>query len=295
MNCPETQELLEWLLLGELEEARVRQADEHLARCPDCRAEKERLHLLLCEMQVTADAGGVPAGLVEKVCAAGKAEICAAARRTALWRAAAGAAAVAAGVLVVLGVVAWPPGPSRNQPTASVVAPKPAGGVVERWRYPGGPVKADPSSEGIVARGGSVYMLDGEAADARVVAVDAATGRPRWRSKARSAGYLEAGETRVYCLGGSADEAPELICLDAADGQEVWRYGYRDGQPAQAPCRPVAVRDRWVCWSVGREVLLLDARTGGLVWRRRPDGHGLPSRAPAARSRRWDRASAAAR
>ncbi|MEI7835890.1 MAG: PQQ-binding-like beta-propeller repeat protein [Planctomycetota bacterium] len=276
MNCSETHELLEVLLLDGLDEPQARLVRGHIAQCPACQAEKERLHLLLCEIQVSVQPSGAPGGFMEEVCRAGEAQLQAERRRAALTRRVLLGvwAAVAATVLVAVGVTRWP----RETPT-DPVADKLAGGAVVRWRYQGGPGHPEAAHEAIVVRGGIAYMVDGKPEQACVVAVDVATGRPKWKSKVRSAGYLEAGEGRVYCLAQAADQAWELVCLDAADGREVWRHRSRAAQGANGPGRPMAVRDGWVCWSAGPEVLLLSSRTGQVEWRRTPDPRGLPSRA----------------
>ena len=271
MNCNETSEVLELLLLAALEPAEAREAAEHLSRCPACRAERDRLHLLLCEVQVTAEPPGVRAGLADASSAAARADLAAKPVRR-LWpRVVTWAAAAAAAVLVVLAL-------PHQHPAPPTEAPRAAAAPVERWRHPAPPLPADAGPEGVVVQGQSVYLLEGAAGQARIVAVDAGTGRTRWTSKTPSGGYIEATGERVFCLSAAGDRAGDLICLSADDGRPLWRFPAGGGEPSGPPCRPLALRDRWVCWSSGADLVLLDAASGQLMWRRTFDGNALPSR-----------------
>lgn len=271
MNCNETSQVLELLLLEALEPAQAREASEHIAHCPACRAERDRLHLLLCEMQVTAEPPAARAALADKISAAARAEL---AHPRRLWPRLAPWGAAAAAAAAVLAVLSLPP--HKNEPASSPTAAAPSAPApepVEQWRYPSAPPAGQGGIEGVVARDKALYLLEGPPDNAHVVAVDARNGRERWRSKAPSAGFIEAAAGRVFCLSGQGD----LICLSAVDGRETWRFPGPGKQASPAPCHPVAVRDRWVCWSVGADVVGLDAASGRLAWRRTFDNNSLPS------------------
>lgn len=276
MNCNETSQVLELLLLEALAPAQAREAAEHLAQCPACQAERDRLHLLLCEVQVTAEPPALRAGLADAISAAARTELAHPRRlwpRLAPWVA---ATAAAAAVLVVLTIPPHSP-PWALAPVAQV-APPDAIEPVEQWRYPSPALPPDSGAEGVVARDKALYLLEGPADNARIIAVDAGNGKERWRSKTPSAGFIEAAGGRVFCLSGEVGKTGDLLCLSAADGRELWRFPGPGQQASPAPCRPVAVRNRWVCWSVGAELVLLDATNGRLAWRRTVDGTSLPSR-----------------
>lgn len=266
MNCNETSELLELLALGALSPAEAEAAGEHVAACEACRAEKDRLSRLVGQLRASRPASTDSAALTARIALAARAELAARARRA--WpRVVTWGAAAAAAILVVLTLPARKVGPPGAVPQAGV-------GQDERWRYPAGALPGE-GAEGVVVQGKSVYLLEGAFDEGKIVAVDAVTGRRRWTSKAVSSGHIEAAGERVFCL--SPAGGGELICLSAADGRVQWRFAAPANPAAPPPCRPLAIRERWVCWSTGSELVLLDAASGTPAWRRTFDGGLWPS------------------
>ncbi|MCY2927029.1 MAG: zf-HC2 domain-containing protein, partial [Planctomycetota bacterium] len=211
MNCNETSQRLELLVLNALSPEEAQAAAEHVATCPACRAAKERLDALVRQVQMAAPSVAC-AGLAARIAQAARAELAASPARRVWPRVVAwGASAAAAAILVVLTL----PARKAEPPTAG---PQAAAAQGERWRYPARALP-DEGTEGVVVRGQSVYLLEGSAGEAKIVAVDAGTGRRRWTSKAPSGGHIEAAGERVFCLAPAGAGPGELICLSAEDGR----------------------------------------------------------------------------
>ncbi|GBQ63164.1 PQQ-containing dehydrogenase 2 [Ameyamaea chiangmaiensis NBRC 103196] len=148
-----------------------------------------------------------------------------------------------------------------------------AQGVVSAWSWPAmgrlwafspKPHKMQSSNigGGLALSGDTLYIVDGVA---ETVAVEAATGKVRWRmdfgTPGRSAPTVVDG--RVFF--GTIDE--RLFALDAATGAELWRYSATQadtvffGQPAPA------VIDGIVAAGFGSgDLVALRADSGEMVW-----------------------------
>jgi len=132
------------------------------------------------------------------------------------------------------------------------------------WTFSPKPRKMQSSNlgGGISLAGDTLYIVDGVA---ETLAVDAATGKVRWRmdfgTPGRSAPTVSDG--RVFF--GTIDE--RLFALDAATGKELWRYSATQadtvyfGQPAPA------VVDGIVAAGFGSgDLVALRAESGEVVW-----------------------------
>ena len=145
----------------------------------------------------------------------------------------------------------------------------------ERWRL------AVNDSIGIhaspVSDGDAIYVVNGEA---RVIALDAASGDTRWRTQVVSgAGNWDYSVLSTPALADGRLFVPtlydDLVALDVRDGQEIWRHAAGPGalQDAHArtrsssfPSSPVVTGG--VLWVVGGDGLLraLDPVTGSVRW-----------------------------
>lgn len=163
------------------------------------------------------------------------------------------------------------------------------------WKIPVGPGFAAP----IVARG-VVFYLDAQADKETVHAVDAATGRERWRATLDST-YRDfqsapgprcapiADGERLYvqsCLG-------EFQCLNAADGALVWRTNFAKDFGAPVPAEagdnlggnrhgnsgPAIIEGDRIVVAVGSHqgasLVCFDKRNGKVLWKSQndPPGH----------------------
>lgn len=158
--------------------------------------------------------------------------------------------------------------------------------LVPRWRVPLGP-----SYSGPLVTPDRVYVTEAkDQAYEAVIALDRATGAQVWRHQwegyqkvpffaksngdwIRSTPALSGG--RLY-VGGMRDM---LVCLDAATGQEVWRFDFPK-QLGKAPpdfgfVSSPLVAGGAVYVQAGAGFAKLDAATGSLIWRTLDDGGGM--------------------
>jgi len=282
MDCREAHEELELYVLGELPAERGARVAAHLAGCARCRSAEEDCRLLVCEIKLTGEAAAPRAGFRGQLAAAVGGEIEAARRRRRAWRLTASGVAAAAALLVGLGAWGlWRAAASGIEPGAWLGRRRPAdgaGALAEKWRYAGARAATASPADGIVVQGSSVYLMRGDETGAHVVAVDAATGRPRWRSQFHSRGYLAADGRGVYCLASAGRGKVELVALSAADGTRLWRYSQAGPRRLESPSRPVPVEGGRVCWTHGRAVHMLAADSGKRVWVHPIAGEGALSR-----------------
>jgi outer membrane protein assembly factor BamB len=142
-----------------------------------------------------------------------------------------------------------------------------------RWRRHIGGLSASTPAAG----GGKVYAIVNKGGEggiagsgpARLVAMDARTGRIRWSkrlsSAAESAPLATAG--RIYV--GSQDGT--VYCLDATNGRIVWRY--RAGGAVKAA--PAFSQGRIFVAAYGGSVAALRAKDGHVIWRSGTSGRSF--------------------
>ena len=270
MDCSEVRERLELFVLGELADEELAEIRAHLGGCPGCRELEADYRCLLGELK-RLGTGEVPAaGLVQRIEAAGRAELGRGVRRRWVRRAVAAVGSVAALLLLWFG--AWSIWSERDGERGD------AGAGAERWRYTGAQATPTSMADELLVRDRVLYLLRRGRFGAGVSAIDAATGLPRWQSETPTIGYLAADDARVFCLASIRPNTLDLVALDASDGVPIWRYSCGAVRPRRDACRPVSVGGDRVCWTAGTEVHLLDAATGGTKWVRRIPKAGQLSR-----------------
>ena len=270
MNCHEMQRDLEAFVLGALPPAAQAEAEAHLAQCQACREAEAECRLLMAHVRLGAEREAPRAEFAQAVMATVSAEM-RAQRHSRRRRRVAAAAGVAAMVLVGLGVWSrWSgsggarPGASIGQWSAEAATARVA---AERWSYASASAAPASVAERVVVRGTTMYLLrDDEGDGSRVVAIDIATGAPRWRSECHTRGYLAADDQRVYCLAAGGPRHVELVALGATDGATLWRRQGASPHRLAGPCRPVPLGDDRVCWTAGNTLSVFDARDGRGVW-----------------------------
>ena len=104
---------------------------------------------------------------------------------------------------------------------------------------------------------------DSNGRDGAVCAFDLRTGAPLWRSVTGDSihGAIAVGEGLVY----ACDARGVLHALDAADGHEVWRHE-PPLQPYLDSYTGVLLAEGRVATGSDRDLRVLDARTGKLIW-----------------------------
>jgi len=278
MNCRQVRDQLALWATGDVTPAQRRRLESHLASCPACREAADEYRAAVAGVRASAAPTAVRAEALERVRSAGAAAIRTERRRTWLRRGIRLGAALAATVLVGVGigylldVLSGPASPGRRLATG----PDPS---AERWRYEG--MEADRASpaENVVVRGHRLYAVRRGTAGGAVVAIDTAAGEAVWESPLARPGYLVVDGGRIYCV--TLDEGgPALVALGTADGRPVWRYGVGSRGVALRFSRPVPLAGTTlrstsgrVAWTVGATVHVLDAATGRSAWTRAlPEG-----------------------
>jgi len=261
MDCSRVREALELYVLDGLEAERREAVERHLGSCWECREAEAELRAIV--EGIREGARRADAAFHERLRSAVACEMRYQRRRLRLRRAALGAAAAAAAAALVVSALLGARGASE-----------PWGALGERWRVER--VRATPASaaDRVVVREGVMFCLKGQR-PVEVVAVATASGRVLWRSAVGAVGYLAADASRVYCVSRAEGGGLGMVALDARSGRVLWRHG---GAWREAPTRPVPLGGERLCWSVGREVRVLKARSGKLAWRFQAEG-GLVSAA----------------
>lgn len=158
--------------------------------------------------------------------------------------------------------------------------------LVSRWRVPLGP-----SYSGPLVVGDRVFVTEArDQAYEAVVALDRATGAPVWRRQwegyqkvpffAKSNGdWIRStpayAEGRLF-VGGMRDV---LVCLEAADGRELWRLDFPKQLGKPLPdfgfVSSPLVAGGAVYVQAGAGVAKVDASDGRILWRTLDDGGGM--------------------
>jgi outer membrane protein assembly factor BamB len=161
-------------------------------------------------------------------------------------------------------------------------------GLLKTWPETGPPLAwkvtgLGPGVASVAVAGGRVFTLGERNEDEHVTALEEATGKKLWAVPIGPA--VRGGQNplmrwlsqrtptvdgdRLYAVTARG----ELVCLNTADGEVVWRKSYPkdfEGQTgAWGWCdRPLVDGDRLICTPGGRKakVVALDKRTGETVW-----------------------------
>lgn len=173
----------------------------------------------------------------------------------------------------------WPGylGPGRNgrSEETGLLRAWPEGGPEVLWRVP---IGAGYSSVAVAA--GRAFTMFADAGDEWVAGFDAASGSELWRARLgrlrrdpegsgpRATPFVDGG--RVYAMGASA----QLLCADAATGEELWSVDLKSEMGAKVPnwgvaSSPIVEGDLLIVLGGGgkkRAFLALDKLSGELVW-----------------------------
>jgi outer membrane protein assembly factor BamB/precorrin-6B methylase 2 len=183
----------------------------------------------------------------------------------------------------------WPQwrGPDRSNVSRET-------GLLQKWPEGGPPLawKASGLGEGVASvavAGGRVFTLGYRGEDERVTALDEATGNKLWDVRIGPAlkenplmrwmcqRTPTVDDDRLYAFTARG----ELVCLQSADGKELWRKDYtKDFEGKTGPwgyCdRPLVDGDRLICvpGNANAAVVALNKKTGDVIWKCAvPDGH----------------------
>jgi outer membrane protein assembly factor BamB len=179
-----------------------------------------------------------------------------------------------------------PPGYWPQWRGADRSAVSPETGLLKSWPEKGPPLawKYEGLGEGVASvavAGGRVYTLGYRGDDELVTALEEGTGKKVWSVRigpaVRENPLMRWLSQRTPTVDGDRLYAftvrGELICLQTADGKEVWRKGYlRDFGGKSGPfgyCdRPLVDGRRLICAPGGKSGLVaLDKNTGEVLWK----------------------------
>jgi outer membrane protein assembly factor BamB len=132
------------------------------------------------------------------------------------------------------------------------------GGSVARELPGSGSDAYDSSTSGALADGGMVYV---GSADRRLYAVDAGTGREKWRVETEGIVRSTPAIADGVLFFGSRDH--RVYAVDAATGAVRWRYDTRK----EVVSSPLVYRGRVFVGSRSSNLFALDAATGDLRWK----------------------------
>jgi outer membrane protein assembly factor BamB len=117
---------------------------------------------------------------------------------------------------------------------------------------------------------GNLIIVDSGGVGASTVALDKATGEMRWKAGHDEAGY---SSPMAFDLGGvrciAVFKADALVGLNAANGEELWRYQWKTKFDINAPT-PLVFGDKiFITSGYGTGCALLQVRPGGVsaLWR----------------------------
>jgi hypothetical protein len=289
MDCTEVNQKIELFVLGELHKSERAAVKAHLAVCPDCNAAEADYRLLINGIAQAARPDPLKRDFSQRTRSAAAAEIRSIARRARLHRIFAVTASAAACFLLVL--VArqariLPTGKDVNvftndsleevpaQSSSGATAPS----VLQAWQYRCPLSVPGSTADEVIVRGQDLYLLQENSGRTSVAAIDTRTGEQKWISGIRSCGYLLADDLRVYCLSpGSAGEL-ELIALNAAGGQPLWKYQHQSAEQ-QTPCRPILLSGGRICWTTDNAVHMISRANGKALWTHSISDGGLLSSA----------------
>ena len=277
MNCPEVRDQLDLLATGCLPDPARLMVTAHLDTCAECREALDECREMLAAIRSAAPPESPRPAFVRAVQSAVRGEVRRARHRRWAGRAGRVGAAAAAVLLMGFGVWHW----ATRVPKGAPAEPARRVADVERWRLEGTTAVPTSSSDDVVVQGPRMYFLRKEATGNRVAAASVTTGQLLWQAPADGYGHLAADPARLYCLARGAGRTVDLVCLEAATGNLLWRYSPGAPPDMDGPCRPLPLAANRVCWTVSQTVHALDAVTGRPVWKWSSPDTGRPSLATA--------------
>lgn len=173
-------------------------------------------------------------------------------------------------------------GPGRDDisPETGLLKQWPAGGPQLAWKLTG----IGSGYSGVSTAAGRIYTMGDVDGASQVIAIDAATHKIVWKAKIGQAGTGSRGNgypgprctpaldgALLYVL----NQYGDLVCLQTADGKEVWRKNLSSDFHGKMMSgwdyseSPLVDGDNVVCTPGGTEgsVVALNKKTGATVWR----------------------------
>ena len=267
MNCEDVRAEIELYVLGGTDEIRGRLVEEHLSRCPPCRALECQYMLLVTNLRSQRQSSPADSSLVRKVVSAGALPLKRARMRKRLVRLTSAGASVAAALLLAAFVWDMWRGGSEGEWGGRAEAALTPGKTL--WQKANAIGTGLANADEIIVAKDTVFFLAGDDGSPYVSAVDAGSGRTRWQSDLISYGYLETDGERIYCVVSAERGKIELAALDIGSGEVEWTFEMPGASGSlYQPSRPTVVSGGRICWVCENAVYSLDASTGAEIWRR---------------------------
>ena len=285
MDCTEINHKIELFVLGELSKSEQAAIKAHLKICPVCNAAEAEYRLLVSKIKETAQPNPPKFALTSRIRSAVKTEIRSIALRSFRRRMIVITGSVAACLLLAL-IIQQVQTFSINK-EKPVVIQKPldrtshatgAPSILETWQYKGVPSVPQSVADEAVVSEQNMYLLQEHNRQTFVAAIDIKTGKQKWLSDTHSCGYLLADNSHVYCLSPSGAEKLDMIALDAASGEILWKYQQQYTEHQQNPSRPILLSRGRICWTNNKTVHMINCTNGKALWKHSiPDGDLLSS------------------
>ena len=173
----------------------------------------------------------------------------------------------------------WPQwhGPTRDNLSAETGLLKtwPADGPALAWKT----TDLGGGYSSVAVAGGRVYTEGDIGDESFVEALDLATGKKLWQTKLGGAGGDHPGTRATPAVDGklvyALNQFGELVCVQAADGHEVWRKNLKSDFAGKMMSgwgnseSPLIVGDKLLCTpgGPGGTVAALNKKTGATLWR----------------------------
>ena len=290
MNCSEVNQKIELFVLGGLSKSEQAAIKAHLTTCPVCNATEAEYRLLVTKIEEAAQPNPQKSAFVCRIHSEVKAEIRSIALRSSIRRiiAITGSAAACLLLALVIRQVWISSGSNEGHVFTKNLSQKPLGSVssapgapsfLQSWQYRGTPSVPGSMADEVVVRGHTMYLLQEHDRQTFVAALDIKTGKQKWLSDIQTCGYLLADDSHVYCLSPNGTRKLDLIALDAASGEDIWKYPQQYTEQLQSPCRPILLSGDRICWTINKTVHMLICANGKSLWTHSISDGGLLSAA----------------
>jgi len=288
MNCAEINRKIELFVLGELSKSERTAIKVHLATCPVCNAIEAEYRLLVTKIEEAAQPDPPKFAFVRRIQSAVKVEIRSLALCSFLRRiiAITGSAAACLLLAFIIRQVWISPGRteglvvtnnlSKELPDSALSTPG-TPSILEAWQYRGTPSAPGSMANEVVVHRQNMYLLQEHDRQIFVVACDTKTGKQKWLSGIHTCGYLLADDSRVYCLSSSGAGKLDLIALDAASGEILWKYQQQNTEQQLSPCRPTLLSGGRICWTINKTIHMIICANGKSLWTHSISDGGLLS------------------
>ena len=288
MNCTEVNQKIELFVLGELPKSEEAAIKAHLITCSICYNTEAEYRLLVAKIEETAQSDSSKSAFTYRVHSMVKAEIRSITLRSQVLRITTITGSVAACLLlafVIQQIHTFSVNKERTINTknlsqnSSYATGVPS--ILGTWQYKSVPSVPQSMADEAVVCGQNMYLLREHNRQTFVVALDIKTGKQKWLSDTHSCGYLLADDSRVYCLSPSGAGKLDLIALDTANGEILWKYQQQYIEHQQNPCRPILLSGGRICWTYNKTVHMINRSNGKSLWAYSISDGGLLSSAAA--------------